>query len=299
MRSRPSLLIGAALVAVALSLIDARAAHAQGTPPAAIVPSPPPPPAAPQEPPPDWQVPRLYERTALTLDAGQLAIGFLGLRYAITDRLTIGMEPPYWMVRAVAHVLIPNLNLKVVVVRTHDLWVSGNIGAYYGFTGKNDAASGTVLLVPLTGIASIRILPKFWIHPELTYTFANAWGTGDIGRFTLGGTAATRTLQLGMLLQYEVMEWLSVTLWGRYEPYTGAIAVNGSGAVDEFTSMTVDGRVDAPTQHPFAVVPGVAFLWEHWRLTLGLGYGNYFLPGMDLSLRGAGFVPDASVYFIL
>jgi hypothetical protein len=131
------------------------------------------------------------------------------------------------------------------------------------------------------------------------YTFANAFGSGDFSRFTLGGTAATRTVQIGLMAQYELMDWFSLTLWGRYEPYTGAITMNGSGSIDQFTTADVQARVSAPVQHPWAVVPGVAFLWEHVRLTLGVGYGNYFLPGMDLSVRGAGFVPDASLYVVL
>jgi hypothetical protein len=298
MGSRSSLAAWVAAVVVALSLIQVRAARAEAAPPAAVVPSPPLPLPTP-EPLPDRMVPRLFEKTALVLDGGELAIGFLAFRYGITDRLSVGIDPPYWAVRAFAHVLIPNLNLKVAVVRTRNLWVSGNIGAYYAFTGKNSDASGQVLLVPLSGFASIRLVPKFWIHPELTYTVANAFGAGNMAGFTLDGTAATRTLQLGLQLQYELMSWFSLTLWGRYEPYTGAIAVSGSGSIDQFTTATIDARVTAPTQHPFAIVPGVAFLWRHWRITAGVGYGNYFLPGMDLTLRGAGFVPDASVFFIL
>jgi hypothetical protein len=32
---------------------------------------------------------------------------------------------------------------------------------------------------------------------------------------------------------------------------------------------------------------------------LGAGYGTYFLPGMDLPVRGPGFVPDASFSVVL
>src|SRR5262249_25788033 len=106
-------------------------------------------------------------------------------------------------------------------------------------------------------------------------------------------------VQLGMQLQYELTRVVSLTLLGRYEPYTGAVAANGSGSIDDFTSATVQARVSPGVQHPWYVVPGVALLWKHWRATLGVGYGNYFRPGMDIAVRGAGFVPEGNLYFVL
>jgi hypothetical protein len=101
------------------------------------------------------------------------------------------------------------------------------------------------------------------------------------------------------MLQYELTGVISLTVRGRYQPYTGAVGVNGSGAVDEFTTATVDGRIVPGVLHPWCVIPGVALMWKHVRLVVGAGYGNYFLPGMDIAVRGAGFVPEGSLYFVL
>jgi len=284
-------LLGAAAVAAA-----PRAARAQ---PVGVVPSPRVSTWSPEPPPPDDDVRRLDDGTALTLGAHKLSLGILAFKYGITDWLSVGIDPPYWLVAPVAHVLVPNAHAKLVALRSKNLWIAGNVGVYYAFVGKNSDASGRLLTVPLTAFVSWQAVPRFWIHPDLTYTLVQAFGTGDFKRFTLGGTAATRTVQVGLMLQYELTRVVSVLLTGRYQPYTGAVGVSGSGAVDQFTTATVDGQIFPGITHPWNVVPGVALMWKHVRLTLGAGYGNYFLPGMDIAVRGAGFVPEGSFYVVL
>jgi hypothetical protein len=295
--------VAAAIVAAfagafALASIQARVARAQAAPPAAVVPARRLPPPS-NAPPSDDVVPRLDERTALTLGEGKLKLGILAFDYGITDWLSVGVSPPYWAARAVASVLVPNLQFKIVALQTRDLWIAANVGGYYAFVGKNDEARGEILTVPLSGFVSWQAIPRFWLHPELTYTFVNAFGTGDFSRFTLGGTAATRTVQLGLMLQYELTSVVSLTLLGRFQAYTGSVAISGNGSVDQFTSASVEGRITPGFQHPWEIIPGVALLWQHVRVVLGVGYGNYFLPGMDIAIRGAGFVPDGSIYFVL
>jgi hypothetical protein len=297
MRSR-IIVVVAALGAAGVVVAVPRGARGQGAEPVEVLPSLPTPPYA-KPPPPDAEVPRLLDRTALTLDGGELALGVLAFAYGVTDWLSVGIAPPFWLIRTAAHVFVPNFNVKAVAYRSENLWISGTAGFYYAFVGNGANASGTLATVPLSAFASYQAVPGFWIHPEVTYVFVEGNGTGNYNRFTLGGTATTRTAQLGLMLQYQLTDVVSLTLWGRYEPYTGSVAVNGSGAIDAFTTASAEMRVTPGVIHPFAVVPGAAFLWRHWRFQVGVGYGNYFLPGMDISVRGAGFVPDANIYYVL
>lgn len=250
------------------------------------------------EPPPDFDVPRLVNRTALALDKGQFELGVLAFRYGVTNWLTVSSAPPFWLARAASSVLVPNLSVKLVALRTRNLWISGDVGGYYAFVG-NDRSSGNVLIVPIAGLASIQALPGFWIHPVAAYTVVQAFGSGDFGRFTVGGTAATTTVQVGMTLQYQLTSIVSLTLWGRFQPYAARVAVSGSGSIDATTTADVEARITPAIEHPWLIVPGVAFFWPHVRFTVGVGYGNFFVPGVDVALRGAGFVPDASFYFVL
>lgn len=42
--------------------------------------------------------------------------------------------------------------------------------------------------------------------------------------------------------------------------------------------------------------PGVAFSWEHFNLHLGLGYGNWWLPVIELPLTSAQIIPEFNFY---
>ena len=79
----------------------------------------------------------------------------------------------------------------------------------------------------------------------------------------------------------------------------GAAGLPGQQHADPYTTVDVDGSAKARVSHPWMVVAGVAFLWRYVHLTLGAGYGYYFIPGVNLPYPNRGFVPDASVAVIL
>ena len=43
-------------------------------------------------------------------------------------------------------------------------------------------------------------------------------------------------------------------------------------------------------------MPGLAFSWANVNLELGLGYGNWWLPVVQLPLPERGLVPEANFY---
>ena len=40
-------------------------------------------------------------------------------------------------------------------------------------------------------------------------------------------------------------------------------------------------------------------LWHYVRLTLGAGYGYYFVPGLNIANTKKTFVPDANIAVVL
>src|SRR5262245_35327475 len=73
----------------------------------------------------DQQGRTLDEHTALTLGARRFKLGVLSFDYGITDRVTIGTDPPAWAARAVLPMLVPNFHVKVVAIQTDKLWLTG------------------------------------------------------------------------------------------------------------------------------------------------------------------------------
>jgi hypothetical protein len=92
---------------------------------------------------------------------------------------------------------------------------------------------------------------------------------------------------------------VSIVARGRYQFYTGPLAFNGGKSLDPYTNVTIDGQALPIVDHPWMAIAGVALLWKHLHLTVGAGYGYYFVPGIDLAYRTRGFVPEASLAVIL
>jgi hypothetical protein len=231
--------------------------------------------------------------TALTLGGQVLKVGVLAIDYGITDRINVGTDPPMYLVRTAEPVLVPNLHLKVIAYRWDRLWLTGQASVYYANVQKGDA-SGTLWTVPLTAYASYQIDSRWWIHNEVTYNIVWASGDGDLTKTTVGGAAATRAVQLAVTGEYRIRPTIAITLRGRIQVYTARLAVSGSANPDDFTSIAVDARVNPRDPPAWQVVPAVAFLWQRVRLSAGVGYGNYFIPGMLIPLTKRSYVPEGS-----
>jgi hypothetical protein len=236
---------------------------------------------------------RLDEGTALTLGGQIFKLGILAFDYGITDRVNVGTDPPMYLIRTAEPVLVPNLHVKVIAYRWNQLWLTGEAAVYYAHLSKGDAA-GSLWTIPLTAFASYQIDAKWWVHGDVNYNIIWGTGTGDLSETTLGGAAATRSVQLGATGEYRIRPTIAITLRGRLQVYTARLALSGSSNPDDFTAINVDARIDPRNSHPWEVVPGVAFLWERIRLSAGVGYGNYFVPGMNIPLTERSVVPEGS-----
>jgi hypothetical protein len=244
-------------------------------------------------------LPRLDERTAFMIGAQRLKLGVLAFDYGIAERVSIGTDPPPWAARAFLPVLVPNLHLKVSVYQRGPVALTVQGGGYYARLNDNGTATGSLLVVPLSLFASFRVQPRVWLHAEATYLFARGFGAGDLHEAGLGGSVAAQAAQTGLMLEWRLTRIFSLTARGRYQVYTGPLAFNGTGTLDPYTTVDVDGTAKARVEHPWSAVGGVAFLWRYVHLILGAGYGYYFVPGMDLAYPKRTFVPDASLSVIL
>jgi len=239
-------------------------------------------------------VPRIDERTALMVGARRLKLGVVFFEYGITEHLSVGTQPAAWVLRAFKPVLVPNLNVKFQFVDRDPVWLSAMVAGYYGNISGGQV-SGQVLVAPLSLFASVRPTRRLYLHAEGTYVFARAFGDGDLSQAQIGGTLVARAVQAQLMAEVRVVRWLSLIALGRGQPYTSAIRASGSGPIDPYTTGSVDAELAPRIEHPWAIVGGVALLFEHFHLAVGAGYGTYFVPGMDVPLQQRGFVPDGSL----
>jgi hypothetical protein len=253
----------------------------------------PPPAAAPPKP-----VVQLDERTAYMVGRHRLKLGILAFEYGIVQQLSIGSDPPAWALRAFVDILIPNLHLKYQILDQGPVAVAVQAAGYYADISRA-GFSGNLLDLPISLFVSVKVAPRITLHPEGSFVFARAFGTGDITRAQLDGATVVRAGQLGLMAQYQVNHFFSLTATGRYQVYMADLPLSGSTMIDPYTTGTLSGQYVPPVKHPWEAIGGVAFLWEHFRLTVGAGYGYYFIPGMNIANTRKTFVPDASIAVVL
>lgn len=244
-------------------------------------------------------LPRLDERTALMLGAKRVKIGILSFDYGIVEQVSVGTDPPAWAARAFLPVFIPNLHIKASVLQRGPVAVAVQGAVYYVSLDQQGTASGSLIVVPASAFGSFRLHQRVWLHGELTYIFANASGAGDVNEAGLNGQAATRAAQAGTILELRLTRIFSLTALGRYQFYAGPLAFKGDSTLDPYTVVTIDGQALQRVEHPWEAIAGVALLWRHLHLIVGVGYGYYFVPGIDLPYPSRGFVPDGSLSLIL
>ncbi len=255
--------------------------------------APPPIPAAPPEP-----IPQLDERTAYMVGKHKLKLGILAFEFGILQQLSIGTEPPAWALRAFTSVLIPNLHLKYQILDRDPVAVAVQVAGYYGSLSRSNF-DGNLIDIPVSLYVSVKVHPRITLHAEAAYIYARVFGTGDITQASLDGATAVHAGQLGLMAQYQVTRVFSLTATGRYQVWNSDLPLSGSSMTDPYTTATLNGQFVPAVQHPWEAIGGVAFLWQHFRFTVGAGYGYYFVPGLDIPNTKKTFVPDASISVVL
>ena len=253
------------------------------------------PPPLPKAPP---EIPTLDERTAYMVGRHTLKLGILAFEYGILQRLSIGSDPPAWVLRAFIHVWVPNLHVKYQILDRDKVAVALQAAGYYANT-TSENISGHLIDVPLSVFVSVKVHPRITLHAEGAYVYAHVFGTGNITNLQLDGATTSRTGQVGLMAQFRLTRIFSLTATGRYQVYTADLPLSGSSSIDPFTTGTLSGQLVPAVQHPWQAIAGVAVLWRHFHMVLGAGYGHYFAPGLDIASPTRGFVPDASLAVVL
>ena len=254
-----------------------------------------PPPAVP---PPPKPIPEITERTAYMVGKHSLHLGILAFEYGILQQLSVGTEPPAWLLRTVISVLVPNLHLKYQILDRDPVAVAVLAAGYYATLSRNDI-SGNLIDVPLSLFVSVKVHPRITLHAEGAYIYARVIGTGDVTKASLDGASAGSAGQVGLMVQYRLTRIFSLTATGRYQFWVSDLPLSGSSTIDPYTTANLSGQFVPGVQHPWEAIGGIAVLWHYVHLTLGAGYGYYFVPGLNIANTKKTFVPDANIAVVL
>lgn len=127
---------------------------------------------------------------------------------------------------------------------------------------------------------------------------------GDIDADTLGGVAegGLSNLQYVLAYQYRASRALALVVTGRYQIFQ---VLGGQASFtsqpDDYTSIEVVGAASDDRivnfRYAFSVVPALAWSWENFNLRLGLGYGNFNVPGINFMTKERLVIPELDLYW--
>jgi hypothetical protein len=127
---------------------------------------------------------------------------------------------------------------------------------------------------------------------------------GEIDADTLGGTAqgGASNLQYVLAYQYRASRTLALVVTGRYQIFQ---VLGGQASFtsqpDDYTSIEVvaaasDDRI-VNFRYAFSVIPALAWSWENFNLRLGLGYGNFNVPGVNFMVERRTPIPEFDLFW--
>ena len=252
----------------------------------------------PAEAPPPKPIPELDERTAYMVGKHTLKLGILAFEFGILQQLSIGTEPPAWLLRTVIDILVPNLHLKYQILDRDPVAVAVLVAGYYASLNR-DNINGNLIDIPISAFVSVKLTPRITLHAEGAYVYARVIGTGDVTQASLHGATAANAGQVGLMLQYRLTRIFSLTATGRYQFWVSDLPLSGTTTIDPYTTGTVSGQFVPGVQHPWEAIGGVAILWRYVHVVLGAGYGYYFVPGFNIANPTKTVVPDANIAVVL
>jgi hypothetical protein len=224
--------------------------------------------------------------TAFTLRKNEWELGPFHANYGITDWLGVSTYVLPWVV------LFPNVQVKLRLFSNERWALSLRPGLYYAdFTLPHklygvgpDDADLKLWVVPIEAYVSRIIRHRFTLTGSAVYNYVT--GTGSYDPQDVRGTAAASNAQIALGFEWRVNRIVALIVQSRlilYQEVGGAGTVNVD--LDEHTTGQVSTNAKPAafnSERGFSVSAAALFSWQHFHLRVGVGYGNYNVPGLNL-----------------
>jgi hypothetical protein len=244
---------------------------------------------------------RRIDRTAYTLDQGHVDIGAESIEAAPFDELTLGTYVPTWLLSPVLGAPVPTGFVKartpfigpwVASLRANVVYLSG--ASLRSELAAANSANGSLWIVPVELAVSVNPAPRFNQSLELMYVGISGSG-GANGTTTIQGSAAATSLTLSSFSEFRLSSAFALTLLGRVLVHQDAALVQGNASTN---GTQVDFNLGVRRRNSFVacIVPGFELDVSKVHLDLGVGYGSYWLPILELALASYGPVPEANLF---
>ena len=240
--------------------------------------------------------------TAYTLRSWEASLGLLKAELGIPGGVMIGTYVPTWALGPAVGTTLPTAFVKLRDPFDGAVAVSVRAGIVYfddvslrSEALQNAGSKVGLTVLPFEAALSARFNPWFTQSLLATYVHVSAGGS-DASDATIRGAAVVNNLSASTLLEVRLTRVTAITLLLRVLAYQGNARV-----VAQFSqgSTTVDADLGArPRRDDFVAcaIPGVAFSGKHVNLHLGVGYGHWWLPVVELPIGEPQIVGDFNFY---
>jgi hypothetical protein len=235
--------------------------------------------------------------TAYTRPQGRASVGPLKLELGLIDEIMIGTYVPPWFSFPVVGAPVPNGYIKLrswwsspltLALRAGALYVSN--GAVEELTGGE--ASGSLASLTAEVNASLLVHRRLTVSLGADLTRIEATGNEADSATSIEGAAVSDNLMTRLFVEWRLTRVFSLTFLLRYIAYQSPMETE---ARYEGEDLTLSSDLTASTSVPrrrFTAVPGVAFEWDDWELSVGVGYGAFPLPALGTATSRAWPVVD-------
>jgi hypothetical protein len=244
---------------------------------------------------------RRIDRTAYTLDPLQVGVGVESVEFAPLAELTLGTYVPTWVLSPVLGTPVPTAFVKartpfsgpvLASVRVNLVYL--NATSLHSELAQATTVNGSLWIVPIELALSADISQRLSESLELMYLAIRGSANAD-GTATIRGSAAADGVTLSSFSELRMSRSFSLTLLARVLVHADAARVQGSSSSN---GTNLDFNLGVRRRNAFVacVVPGVELDLGRAHLDLGLGYGSWWLPIVELPLASYGLVPEANAF---
>ena len=221
--------------------------------------------------------------TAYTRPGGRVSMGPLKFEFGPIDEVTIGTYVPPWFAFPFIGAPVPNAYIKVrswfpgpftLAVRGGLLFVDGK--AVAELADKDASASAMGLAGEVD--ASYRFGDHFTLSAGLDYNHLSAVGSDDQVSTSVEGASTADTWNSRLFAEWKLTKVFSLTFLVRYLISQSPISAEANTNSPAFSVNSDLSTESTGARGRWSAAPGVSFDWEHWELSIGVGYGVVPLP---------------------
>jgi len=240
--------------------------------------------------------------TAWTLEGDKnWHIGLFKAQFTIADRVSVGTYIWPWIVG------VPSLQLKWRFFSAGPLHFAAEGGVFRVDTSHLDRR-GNQPNPPILSVAtgalsnSFEFSSRHQLSTNLVLTGVRVEGELTSDTLRGAGEGAFTNLQYVGAYEYRMSQTIAVVVTARYQLLSVAAAKGTATTMpDEFTTieLAAEGSDDSVInfKHAFSIVPSFNASWDTFNMRLGVGYGNFNLPGVNFMLNERTIVPEIDLFW--